>query len=855
MRVPVRAIASRGHRLAFLGVAIFTLLLTSPIVVTPASGTSSRTLQPIGAIPWKDSAQWVVDARNRRVVVIRPAGTRAILELYDAERLGVGDDAGLLKQLVLLEFGFGARPSYAWNPSSGMLHLVVYPRTFDRAVPGVLGLNPEVVADNLRALLLPIQVTTTGFVRGEPRDLGVFPPGWLVVGADYVRAAAGDGGDRIYAIAQPGGSVNAHGVLLAEIDPVSGRSRWQRPVHVQLCAGAISTRLPATVARSRDAAGRVSVYIGCARVGTPAAVAAIDVTEPSAPRVRTYPIAGSYGAGESLHDPRGHRFLMVSSGGVRSQSIWIFDDQRRVFLGNQAADAEILSVGLDEDRGIVYVTQPGELLVGSVRGLDLGQLERFPAPDVPAATSSAPIVPVPFAKTLIVPGHGGHLVYRDPTFGSDDLERTPRSGDDELVNLGESDVFSGGAQAFGVRVHQLGGIESTLQNLVPKNADYWYGSPAQVGLGQPGGLEDGDRTFSFARVMEARLSQDTVTAEAVSRHADDGITDADVERVSGGPWSTPAAQCADLGSTPQQSGGNDIAADASCDRANAKVSAGAIHRSASNGMFAIGQTTTDTAAFRDPKSGIVAEAYAEARKVMLGDVHIGRIWTRVQVSAAGARGSARSVIDRGFENVSSEGFSCETACDPAEVLTAIDGALRGFAITVQMPEADQEATTDGTRAWVQRDPWEHRQDVTLHELSGRQAEVPALRLVVVRDGTDRARTIVDIAAAKVDVALLPPTGARGGINTPSDGFAISVPPLPDSAPRAEIPDLESPGAGSSPEAIRRFVQIIGHGWRWLIGGPPGATLVSASMFVMFGLPALLASRRRHLVRVIGTEGG
>lgn len=817
----------------------------------------------------------VVDAAHRRVVAIKRAASRLLL--YDPDRwLRPGDD-GLVQVLDLAPLRFPAFPPtvYAWDEARSVLYLHVVPGALGPLTPDVLGVNAGKVADDAASSsLLPVRVTAARLVPGAAVPIDAFPPGFRIAGMTFVaeHGPGGEARETIYAVADPLGlSVGAYAPLLAAFDARTGRAAWPAPVHVRPCQRIVRGVSQAGVAVARDPAGALTVFVGCGeghvvvppQPGGVPAVVAVDATDPARPSLTFYPIAGSYGGGDTLFDPAAGRFLMVSAGtSAVTQSAWVFDQDRRVFLGNQSGDA-IVGVGLDRSRGILYLSGAARLQVGSVRGLELGQLRTFDIPEVGPLGTTGEITPIGFNGTLVVPGRetGGEarapalLLYRDPVRavgvapGTEDLLA--------LANVGGQVLFGGGAQAFGMRIHQIGGGNATLQNVFPRPGEnYWYGPPQRISLGRPGGIDDGDRTLYFGRVAESRLNQDTAVATAVARHADDGITDDDFETLTKNleplgqerrGFSSEITRCADLGAGAESAGGEDAGAGVACDRTAATVDAEAQDALLSAGPLLVGWAGSATRVFRDPDEGLVAVAEAEADHVILGDVFVGRIASTVRVSAGGAPGAAKISFERTFENVSAPGYTCAAACDPAQVVSAINEALRGLKLRAEIPQAEAVSDDRGERAMVQRDPFEHRQDVGLNNLSQKGHEVPALRIISVNDNFERVRTIIDFAAAKADVGFFPPTGAPQVPEPPLPevGSLRDLAPVGPAAPEAAFVPVPT-----EPQTLTRVVRTPGRGWRWFLGGSPRTVLLAASLWAMFAAPALLVLRRRHLARLL-----
>jgi hypothetical protein len=841
--------------------ALVIVLATNPVVARAASGDSLRS---VGDLPVATSERLVADQAKHRIVSLGGGDVAG-----DFLRLTI-IDARTLKKTAVATFPPYLPPEqrvrvpkvYAFDAARRLLYVVVY--------DGKRGNTGQ--RNTLQPLLLTVGLDSLRAI-GVARPITVFPAGVRIMGAhlwaanrlglvgqSFAEASAPDatGAGSTSGVVPP-----VAGAMIGEIDPGTAATR-AGPIPLRGCQAVIGSADQAAVALSDETA-----YVGCGTgtagqitaPGTPAVVG-VPLKDPN--RQSIFFLPGTYGdqAASYVDDTAGRILLVGTSENDRpGQAVWVFDLAHHVFVGEIAGGEETVDgAAVDPTTGRLYVTigngAAGNLLLSTDRGVEIPQGRPFPLPIV----GSGPVTVIPSERAFVVPVQraAGELprlrVYRDP-LPADSFAPAgffDYHTDDAL--LADTPQYAGGAQAFGLRVHQIGGADSILQNIQYNGSVGYYSQITTISCNTKATcleVRDRDRDLYFARVRSVQLNQDEASADAIRADIDPG-TQEDyrvVARRSHGalPEDLPvaaaaAAQCRDFGSGATNDSPD--GATVSCSQKDAKVEAAATYVGPTDmpGVFSIGASSTTTSVRLDPKLGIVSVATAEARNVVIGaDVRIARITSEVTV-VAGVAGAAKAQYTRTFEGVVAGGFRCGDNCDPAAAARSISDEL-GLQFRVELPAFDAMWTPKGSHAHAQREPWEHQQDVALQNQDPTELQVPALRVTYIGDNGLASRTVVEFAATKADVTSLR-VGALGGGGGEGGFPQVPALPTPTVKPTTITPGIAPPPG--APGIVRRIVRTIGHGLRIAFG----FGVRTLALWLLLGVPAFLFVRRRHLLRVV-----
>lgn len=797
------------------------LLLVALLVAgTVSSAAAADGFRRVGTIPTVAGGRLVADGGARHLIEV--SGTSPLeLTLYDADRL---------TRLRTVPFPTISLPKarnarFDIDEAGRRLYVIGLP-----SLPGGLSAASANPAD-LRLFAIDLDSFD---VVGNVALAGSVPPGLTVQGVtldgDTLLAVAGPS----EAAANTGLSLRTElvGVVVVGVDPSTGAPTWG-PVPVRGCRRLMD---------GQAAIGRIGdrIFIACAtgaaaNTPLPGTAAVVEVPGGGNPSdQRSYFVPGVYSpVGErTFYDATGKRLVIVGSSGA-----WVFDVVRRRFVGQFPTSEGVVAAGMDLANGRVYFATLTRLLVSGVRGAELSQPIELQVP-----TGVGWITPVPFAGTVVVPSEGEFPVYRnglpDELFGAAGLV------DYRLLDRARSEFpqFATDAQAFGLRIHVVGGLTSARRNVAPDLGG------AETLLLQPLeelGLKDGERDFYVARVATAHLGDADAAASAISQQADEA-TASNLGVVTGDDdMPFEPASCADLGDGAPPDEEEGASAECSLERGTVTATASG-EVQGSSGVISFGKATSSSTLVHSAKSGLTGEARAEAYDIHLGDtVYLGHVTSRIEVQSFGRKGTAHAKYVRSFENVRAGDFSCTTDCDVKEVLANLTASL-GAQFRVEMPEEEVVKTPGGAHAHAFRKHAAHQEDIVLNNQDPVEFQVPALRVTFVNDGKQASRAIVDFAATGGTSTYLPIGAGPGEFEIPDlNGFlggTIGVPVGGSGGGLTLIPERGEP-------PLPRVVRVLGHGWKLLVG--KGGFLQTAALWALFMTPMFFGERRRHLRRLAG----
>lgn len=822
MRVMRRTLGRRPRGIVATALAMFALAGTLAFGPHFARAADVTEVADLG-LSYRDTV--VPDNRTRRIIAIQggDAASPLELEVFDGDSLKHLDHRAFPQW-----WNQGARRGqptvYEFDEGARSLYLVAHHTQAERLV----AVNP----------LLVIVDVDTFEVREVPLAAAV-PPGFVTQGIKLE-------GNTLYLLQQvvavPPQATRLPPVLVVEADASTGLPLSVLPVRG--CMEVVSNFSQSTFVQDRD-----EILVSCATtsvqglVATPGAPAIIAVPIANPIDITSYSLPGGYSQGDVYYDPGARRLLVVgSTPGEPNQSLWVFDLRRRLFLGQVAAgDRGLFSAGVNPASGRLYVGSSISLLVSSARGLQIPQAFELPG----FSNNIGTITTLPWNRYVIVPKHPGRLVvYRDDLPDDAIVPGAPvdyRSFDRIATDTPQ---FAADVQAFGWRARQIGGVTGARQNVLPSALEGTW-QLVQDPVSDMTGLRDATNVVTFARVTAAHLSEADAGAKAASVDADD-TTDSNADVLLGDPLSTDEASCVDLGGGVMER--EDEGVRVECRKEEGVVIASVVYPGLSlPGLpVRVGRASASTTLKRDPKKGLIATAHAEARDVEIGsDVEIGYVASDVSVGAFGKPKTAHAMYTPTFRNVRAGSFECAEECPMWDVLRSISSALSAQFV-VEFPSADLERTPGGTHAHAFREAWEHQQDVVLNGEGDQEIQVPALRIIVVNDGSAASRTVLDFAATKADATWFrfspsPEVPAFGQL--PPE----IIPPVP--AVDVLVPGLPAASDTGTGGAVTRVVKVLGRGWKFLLTGGPGAVLRSAVLWILFVTPFFLAARRRHLLRL------
>jgi hypothetical protein len=843
-----------------------------PFAPTGARAGTGLKLEPTGDLPLGGGDTVVSDNVARRLIVVQGGYTpTSTFLLFDPVRR-VKLAERVLPHFLLNNAGaLGHTRQHAWDEKRGRLFFVSYPS----ANEGLVGANPSLLT-----------IDRNGDVLGA-RPISPFPPSVKITGIGYSRAV-----DRLYVIGQgqadPTNLVGTYTVMVNELDPTTGSPTWPRAHAIPGCQRSIGFNSAAAIMRNRQ---NGKLYFGCGtgnlivspQPGLPA-VAEMDIRDPAAPTVKLHPVAGSYAAGESIADEEGGKFILLSAGANQPvQAAWIFDQAHGVFSGVvSAGNINVLMGSVEPTSGHLFVAISGALLVGTDRFMKVPQALKQALPELTTSKAMG-VVSIPWARLLLIPmfqsgtAKDYYRLFRAelPDYVESPADDPDRATIDAPEAPGQVEAdFAGDAQAYGLRIHEVNGLNGAMQNAVASQTNWWTYLNAQIGTanaalgpardqGAPPMYwpNDGSRDAYFGRVNKVHLGQGEATATAIEGDRD-AVTEADYTQATGQKWPYEFATCVDFGAGESEATRN--GATVTCDQDRHLAEAVANHESSGGGeeTVAVGGAGGVTTLTRKRGQPLKVVARAEARDVdIAGVVHFGRIRSESVAEAGGRPGTAKASYTRAFEEVTMPGFSCSTECDEQQVVDHMN-ALLGIKLRAELPAAQVLATPKGARADASREPWQHQQDIVINDQAESEVQVPALRLTFLNDNAQRSRLVFEFGAtdATAEFRLFSLGAGSDGLGPTFAGSAFGDPEASGgSSFDAGVVAGFGAGALGSAEAIDAsrpssgpggLLRRLGRGLALALLGRDH-TVLNALLWALLATPVFLSARRRYLLRLVG----
>ena len=529
-----------------------------------------------------------------------------------------------------------------------------------------------------------------------------------------------------------------------------------------------------------------------------------------------YPIAGDYRLADSYYDPGSDRISMRRVGPAQ---LVIFDARYRrwmrpVVFGQNNMEQS----ALDETTGRIYGDgdDPGAgqnreyLFVPEVRPTppQNGLTTELITPSVGSTLVPKGRLAIDPPKRLVYvadvdPPPGSSTasglffhVYRDTRPPLD--ERRAFDPDKEVTNL------SAEAQGYGARVSYVGGVGAGYSNAFSSNY------PSQVA----GVVAQGTRHISFARTLRARLTDGESAAEAIVSHPE-GASDSELkntsEQTSQG-WPHESVGCRDFGDNAADAEDASGNAEVTCDLDYPRTTSAAVYQASTSDprTAPVQRAATNAVISIHGTKGVTTTVTSEGSLDIPGIVGIGRVRATATTFAAGKKGTATSSYTREMRDVTIAGQPfCSSDCDPDAVAAAINTRFASLTAsgtqvvaTVPRPDPALLGSPGGVQAVVQRDLWDHEEDVGIHDGAEDRWEMPAFVVALYQDRRNPQHEIYSLAGVQAVSRL--PTALADDI----DELASPDPAVPSAGFSPDLP-------GGSPTALGDFDAPV---------GPPGSSL-------------------------------
>lgn len=631
---------------------------------------------------------------------------------------------------------------------------------------------------------------------------------------------------------------------------------YNGPVAIGRSQYAPTIAVPCSAKSSTDLQGVVLIAVGSG-------------DDPSKFTERLFPIGGDFSQGDTFFDRKSNRIALRRVGpaelvtfdvtherwlpriqfGQNNLYQWAFDDTTgRIYgYGNDSGNNENLYVPelrtTPPQNGLTlraYSPTPGsELVPKGVLAYD-PVTRRLYLSDFDATTAADPVTGIPTKTSDGVFFH----VYQ---------EGRPPVLDDKVANP-DSDIinFSGEGQGYGARISYIGGFGNTYSNAV--NPAYPLGTV----------LARGSRHVSFARTNHIRMADGEASAEAIGAYPE-GSMQAELTE-AGQPWPYTAANCSDY--EDKATNDSQPGATVSCTLSKHEAKSAAVYQAdTSNPYNAPVQRAQTTASLSlDPKLGVVTDVESEASLDIPGVLHIGRIWAHATTSAAGANGTALHKYERAMEDVDIAGQPfCKAQCDINAVATAINTQFAnttsaGIQIVAYVPNADPNlvGSPGGAQAIIQRDFWDHEEDLLLHEGADDRFELPAFSVAIYQDRKYPEHEVYWLAGVQA-ASRFPRALAPDLEEIFNHDAHDTTPPLVVQPP--DPPNIE--GGGTEPAPIigggKHGIVHLGRTTRivrrlaWTLRSPLRSVAVLALLAFLLA-PVFLSSRRSHFMTLRRNAG-
>jgi hypothetical protein len=660
------------------------------------------------------------------------------------------------------------------------------------------------------------------------------------------------------------GGPAGRGVYFAEERRTDGSLVWEKMLPA--CFAATDNQYAPTIVRSILEPSKI--YLNCYNSGAVQGLI-IRITlggdgNPSSDEV----FPGVPGALSTMFDTGSDRMIFLTTISGAGRGAWVFDGKRSSFLGviatgDERPGAIAYSMGLDQDRGRLYMQTAAGILVADVRRTPLasGLLFRKFAAEGVGAIEVDPVNHQFFVPEFRIEGQPErYTVYSDeiPSFRSANHESPDDLTTDVEERNGVTGVnYSAGGRAFGGRILVTGGLQKGTWN-----AALGPFSTEDTGINQlwraiqSAPVSQSNRELFTARVEGVSLTNDSADASAIAADADRGsrqdvatALDAAKQPMA---WPVISADCDDTSSNPGATHGAQTGSGATCDVESAAASATAGAVIASPGAEVSARTFSAMSSIqREAARGIVSRSIATVSHISIMEtVWIGSLTTSAEAWARGRRGKAGAILDRVLADVRIDAnhdgtpeYSC-TVCSIESVQDRMNAALGGQA-AVEFPRPDPayfpNGSPGGYQAIIQK---EHFREFAERALNDDDTlEVPGMQLIVYSDGrAGRSRYVVQFAGVQAEahygIYLLP-----NEATPPPPPTVGPVAPPPAPAPQATIAPPPPPPAPTKRSIVDHLARRIADGIGVAVARPADAAL-TASLLGFFALPGYLLWRRR-----------
>jgi hypothetical protein len=322
-----------------------------------------------------------------------------------------------------------------------------------------------------------------------------------------------------------------------------------------------------------------------------------------------------------------------------------------------------------------------------------------------------------------------------------------------------------------------------------------------------------------------------------------------------------------------------------CDLENMKTTARTRFSGGSGGGgLIVSDSSFDGRTYRDPKRGVVTETVAIAEGILFGDLDLGgvgidRVTSTATTVANGRDGTAYVRWERKVEGART--FDADgTASDPQSCTTIVESGKETVEegdcssleqslnkalpqrLEVKLPLPEVVATPGGAFASIQETETDFLSGQATN--NDQRRVVPGMEMTVFRDGPQRGRLWVPLAAVRSDSTFIrSPIQQFGGINPPvvQPGDTDAPQGPTSSPPPIEIGPFDEPLPGAQPPPAfvdnEDRIQLAAHEERlvgafgWLpVVRSLGDGLLTGVLYLLFLLPVAEVVRRRRLLTAL-----